>query len=152
MNNNNQTLIAATVLTALLVSCAIKPNQSPPSTNRAVPRLQPLGNLFTISVKPTVSVGSIPGCPGSYAGFAKYTKSVGWGWAPSTNTSVHTATDNNRSDTKVFYTGLSGDTNCALTTVTVPDPHPSTVYRFTVYFPNNVPTTNYPLTLSGFDP
>jgi hypothetical protein len=151
MKNPIQTLIVVTAVAASLVSCSSKPTKR--SLKMAyTTRLQPFDNLFTISVKPTVSVGTIPGCPGSYAGFAKYTKSVGWGWAPSTNTTLHTATDNNRTDTKVFYNGISGDTNCALTTVTVPDPPPSSVYRFTVYFPNNVPTNNYPLTLSGFDP
>lgn len=151
MKNPIQTFIVVTAVAGLLVSCASKPTEPSPKMARPE-RFQSLDNLFTISVKPTVSVGSIPGCPGAYAGFAKYTKSVGWGWAPSTNTTVHTATDNNRTDTKVFYNGISGDTNCALTTVAVPDPHASTVYRFTVYFPNNVPTNNYSLTLSGFDP
>ncbi|MCX6896127.1 MAG: hypothetical protein NTZ16_11635 [Verrucomicrobia bacterium] len=107
---------------------------------------------FTIAATPVVSSGSNSICPGGFAGYALYSKTVaqGWGWAP-TNT-VHTATDTNRSDTKVEFTGKSGDTGCNQTTVTVPHPTTSTKYRFKVYFPDNVPTNSYNLTLSGFIP
>lgn len=153
MNNHIQATIAITALAAMLVSCASQPRaETSEKTKRATSMsVQPLDNVFTVSVKPTVSSGNISGCPGSYAGYAKYIKTVGWGWAPQTGTTNHTATDNNRSDTKVVYNGISGDSGCAQTTVSVPDPPASTVYRFTIYFPSNVPTTNYPLTLSGFN-
>ena len=107
---------------------------------------------FTVSATPVVSSGSNGVCPGGYAGYAYYSKTVaqGWGWAP-TNT-VHTATDTNRSDTKVTFTGKSNDTGCNQTTVTVPHPPTSTKYQFRVFFPNNVPTNSYALTLSGFVP
>ena len=107
---------------------------------------------FTIAVTPVVSSGSNGVCPSAYAGYASYTKTVaqGWGWAP-TNT-VHMATDTNRSDTKVEFIGKLGDTGCNQTAVTVPHPTTSTKYQFKVYFPNNVPTNSYKLTLSGFNP
>ena len=91
-------------------------------------------------------------CPGGYIGYISYTKTVaqGWGWAP-TNT-VHTATDTNRADTKVEFSGKNGDSGCNQTKVTVPDPTASPKYRFNVYFTNNMPTNSYPLVLSGFSP
>jgi len=107
---------------------------------------------ITINAVPTVSSGSNGVCPGSYAGYVSYTKTTaeGWGWAP-TNT-VHTATDTNRTDTKVVFEGKSGDSGCNQTTVTVPHPTTSSKYRFYVYFTNNVPTNSYPLVLEGFSP
>jgi hypothetical protein len=107
---------------------------------------------ITISAVPVSSSGSNGVCPGGYAGYASYTKTTaqGWGWAP-TNT-VHTATDTNRSDTKVEFLGKLNDTGCNQTSVTVPHPTTSTKYRFTVYFPSNVPTNSYPLVLEGFNP
>ncbi len=110
---------------------------------------------FIVYGAPTAANGGTSGCPGPYAGYATYRKTValGWGWAPSTNTTVHTATDITRSDTRVTYTGNSLDAGCQQTTVTAPHPPISTKYRFTVYFPTNCPSTNaYPLRLSGFKP
>jgi hypothetical protein len=106
---------------------------------------------------PVASGGSSGTCPGKYSGYVNFTKtpSDGWGWAPSTNTTVHTATDGNRTDTKVLYTGGYGDSGCAQTTVTVPHPPISPAYDFTIYFPQGVqvPTNgSYAITLSGFDP
>jgi hypothetical protein len=103
---------------------------------------------------PVIGSGSQGTCPGAYAGYVIYTKTLsqGWGWAPSANTTVHTAADTTgRQDTKVTYTGKSGDSGCNQTTVAVPDPTTSTKYRFAIYFPNNVPTNAYPITLTGFD-
>jgi len=107
---------------------------------------------ITISAVPVVSSGTNGVCPGGYVGYASYSKTVaqGWGWAP-TNT-VHTATDTNRPDTKVEFTGKIGDSGCNQTTVTVPDPTASPKYRFKVYFTNHVPTNAYPLVLDGFAP
>lgn len=109
---------------------------------------------FTVWATPVANGGSSGSCPGAYAGYVNYTKTIsqGWGWVPCTNTTVHTATDTNRTDTKVYYMGKYGDTGCAETTVTVPDPTASPKYRFTVFFPNNVPTNAYALTLDGFNP
>ena len=104
--------------------------------------------------QPIVSGGSQGTCPAAYTGYVNYTKTVaqGWGWKPDTNTTIHTASDTTRTDTKVEYVGKKGDEGCNQTTVTVPDPTFSTAYRFTIFFTNNVPTTNYPITLIGFNP
>jgi hypothetical protein len=114
------------------------------------------GGPITVFGSPVVSGGGSGTCPGKYAGYVNFTKSAanGWGWAPSTNTNVHTATDTNRVDTKVQALGDYGDSFCNQTTATVPSPSMSPVYRFTIYFPTNtaVPTNAYPITLSGFDP
>jgi hypothetical protein len=103
---------------------------------------------------PIVGTGDLGNCPGPYKGYVNYTKTVaeGWGWAPSTNTTVYTASDNTRTNTKVEYAGNYGDSGCAKVSVTIPYPPDSTVYRFTIYFTNNVPSTNYPITLVGFNP
>jgi hypothetical protein len=112
------------------------------------------GETLTLFGSPVFSSGSQGGCPGSYVGYVNYTKPVsqGWGWAPAANTTVHTASDNNRTDTKVQYVGKSGDIGCDQTSVTVPHPAYSSKYRFTIYFPDNVPTDVYPITLTGFNP
>jgi hypothetical protein len=112
-------------------------------------------NFVTVSATPVVSTGTINPCPGAYAGYVSYTKTIanGWGWQPTAGTNVHTACDNNRSDTKIQFTGKSGDTGCSNTCITVwGNPTFSTAYRFTIYFPNNVPTGSYTLTLDSFNP
>ena len=111
---------------------------------------------LTLWGPPVTSGGGSGTCPGPYAGYVNYKKTIalGWGYAPDTNnTTVYTATDNTRTDTKVEYVGKMGDNGCDQTTVTVPYPACSSKYRFTIYFPNNVPTTNaYPISLVGFLP
>jgi hypothetical protein len=137
-------IIAATAL-AVLAGCSTTPSGS----------IKPLGGApITVFAAPVNSGGTIPGCPGTYAGYVNYTKSLpAWGWVPSTNTTVFTATDGSgRTDTKTVYLGKNFDTGCAQTPVTVPNPPVSAKYRFTIYFPSNVPSTNYPITLTGFDP
>ena len=113
------------------------------------------GGTITLFGPPISSGGSSGSCPGAYAGYVSYKKTIaqGWGYAPSSGTTVHTAADVTRSDTKVEYLGKFGDSGCALTNVTVPHPTGSPKYRFAIYFPNNVPATNaYPIQLTGFDP
>jgi hypothetical protein len=107
---------------------------------------------ITITATPVSTSGSNSVCPGSYIGTATYSKTIaqGWGWVP-TNT-VHTATDTNRSDTIVYYSGRLLDHGCNQTSVSITNPCPSTAYRFTVYFTNNVPTNPYPIVLQGFMP
>jgi hypothetical protein len=109
---------------------------------------------ITVFGAPLVSGGTQSPCPGTYAGYVIYTKTLaqGWGWVPSTNTTVYTAADTNRTDTKVQYAGEYGDIGCNQTTVTIPYPTFSPAYRFTIFFPNNVPTNAYPITLTGFNP
>ncbi len=108
----------------------------------------------TVYATPVTSSGSSGTCPGAYVGYVSYAKAPtqGWGWAPDSGTTTHTATDTNRTETKVFYQGKSGDSGCNQTTVTVPDPTYSTKYRFAIYFTNNVPTNAYSIVLGGFDP
>jgi hypothetical protein len=111
------------------------------------------GDQIIVFGLPIICGGTQGTCPGPYAGYVAYTKSVaeGWGWAPSATNTVHSATDVTRTDTKVIYTGRSGDKGCAQTTVTVPHPTFSTKYRFAIYFTNNVPTNAYPILLEGFN-
>jgi len=125
--------------------------------------------VFTSSIDPQTGVDPIvvfgiplPGggsqgtCPGPYTGYVNYTKIVqqGWGWAPDTTNgnTLFTATDTNRMDTKIQYFGAYGDGGCNQTSVTVVNPPYSPVYRFTIYFTNNVPTNAYAITLAGFKP
>lgn len=114
------------------------------------------GGTITVFGAPVMSNGGSGNCPGRYSGYVNFTKpmSQGWGWVPSTNAPVHTATDGNRSDTKIQFAGAYGDNNCGQSTVTVPNPALSPVYRFSIYFPvgSQVPTNAYPITLTGFDP
>ena len=113
------------------------------------------GGTIVVFGFPLQSMGGSGTCPGKYAGYVIFTKTPaqGWGWSPSTNTTVYTATDTNQINTKVQFVGDYGDSGCAQTTVTVPYPM-SPVYRFGIYFPqgSQVPTNAYPITLSGFNP
>lgn len=112
------------------------------------------GGPIVVFGGPKASNGKQGTCPGKYAGYVNYTKTIsqGWGWAPSTNTTVFTASDGGgRTDTSIVYLGISFDSGCNQTSVTIPNPPISTVYRFSIYFPSNVPTTNYPIVLTGFN-
>jgi hypothetical protein len=110
-------------------------------------------NVFVVYAQPITSTGNLGTCPGPYAGYVNYTPTNGdWGFAPLTNTTVFTAGDTNRTNTRVEYVGDYGDSGCAQTTVTIPNPPYSPAYRFSIYFTNDVPSTNYPITLSGFSP
>jgi hypothetical protein len=113
------------------------------------------GVPIVVSGGPKVSNGVQGTCPGKYAGYVIYTKTIaqGWGWAPTTGATIFTAADGGgRTDTTITYVGISYDSGCNQTSVTIPNPPISTVYRFAIYFPNNVPTTNYPIVLTGFNP
>jgi hypothetical protein len=132
------------------------------SDGNAVPTRSANLNVFTLDIgggpitvfgTPVLGGGSSGSCPGQYAGYVTFTKTIsqGWGWAPTAN-SVHTASDLNRSDTKVQFVGKYGDIGCNQTSVTIPNQPFSPKYRFTIYFTNNVPTNAYSITLDGFDP
>jgi len=110
---------------------------------------------ITVFGFPLLGGGSQGTCPGPYVGYINFTKTIaqGWGWKPDTNTTtVFTASDANRTDTKIQYGGKYGDNACGQTTVTVPNPTISSAYRFAIYFTNNVPTNAYAITLDGFKP
>ncbi len=114
------------------------------------------GGIITVFGLPVTIGGGTGSCPGKYSGYVNFTKtaSQGWGWTPSTDTTVYTASDTNQTITKVQYCGAYGDNGCAQTSVTIPYPTGSPVYRFTIYFPpgSQVPTNAYPITLTGFNP
>ena len=109
---------------------------------------------ITVFATPVVSSGTNGLCPGGYAGYVIYTKTAaqGWGWAP-TNT-VHTATDTNRTDTKVEFLGKLNDNSAAIRRQwplcsRAQAPNTGSL----IYFPNNnVPTNSYPIVLNGFNP
>jgi hypothetical protein len=105
---------------------------------------------------PLLGGGSQGTCPGHYTGYVAYTKTAqqGWGWAPDTTggNTVFTATDTNRTNTKIEFLGAYGDSGCNQTSVTLPTSPVSPVYEFCIYFTNNVPTNAYPITLDGFKP
>jgi len=125
------------------------------TTSGAIAASLPGGGPITVFGTPLLSGGSQSSCPGPYAGYVAYTKTVskGWGWAPiSGATTLKAADGSGRTDTKVEYFGAYGDTGCAQTTVTIPYPPFSPVYQFCIYFASNVPTTNYPIVLTGFNP
>ena len=124
--------------------------------------------VFTSSIDPNTGVdplvvysfplsgnGSQGKCPGSYVGYVNYNPGTnGWGWPPDTTNgnTVFTASDTNRTNTKIQYLGEYFDNGCNQTTITVPNPPVSPQYQFTIYFTNNVPTNAYPITLNGFKP
>lgn len=102
-----------------------------------------------------ISGGSGAGCPGTWTSQAAYLKSAaaGWGWAPDTNTTIHTVTDTNNMGAKLYYLGRFSDNACATNSVTLPATPPSPKYRFTVFFPmTNAPTGSYWIKLTGFNP
>ena len=105
---------------------------------------------------PLIGSGGSGNCPGHYAGYVNYTKpsQQGWGWAPDTTggNNIFFASDTNRPDTKILYVGMYGDNGCNQTAATLPTSPMSPVYRFSIYFTNNVPTNAYAITLDGFKP
>ena len=124
------------------------------TTSGAMAAGMPAGGPIVVFGTPLLGGGSQGSCPGHYVGYVAYTKtaSQGWGWSPITGAPVITATDTNRTNTKIQYFGYYGDAGCAQTTVTIPYPPFSPAYVFWIYFTNNVPTNAYPIVLTGFNP
>jgi hypothetical protein len=154
--NSTLTLENAQIADAGFYSCNVASGADVATTSAASLEIFTVNPDFLVVVfaAPIVSGGDTGSCPGPYTGYVIYYKAAtnGWGWAPSTNTTVYTASDTTRTNTKVEYSGDYGDEGCAKTTVTIPYPTYSPLYRFAIYFTNDVPTTNYPITLSGFNP
>jgi hypothetical protein len=122
------------------------------ASSKVIQAAMPGGGPITVFGMPYLGNGSQGGCPGKFTGYVFYSKPIsqGWGWTP-TGT-VHTVTDTNRTDTKIQYFGAYGDSGCAQTTVSIPNPTFSPVYQFCIYFTNNVPTNAYPMVLmTGFN-
>jgi hypothetical protein len=111
---------------------------------------------ITVYGAPEIHSSTIGSCPGKFAGYVNYTPPAtnGWGWTPDTNdyTTFTAADGTTATNTKVTYIGWSGDGNCAQTSVSIPNPPQSTNYQFYIYFSRKVPTTNYPIVLTGFYP
>lgn len=152
---NVYTTSSSSSLSTSLSASALKPT-SLLSGTLAMDDMDGGGFITVFGMPVTLYGGGNGNCPGKYSGYVNYTKTVsqGWGWAPSTTNTVYTASDTNSTVTKVYYLGAYGDDGCAPTSVTVPYPAQSPVYRFTIYFPpgTQVPTNAYPITLSGFNP
>lgn len=111
------------------------------------------GTSITVFGAPSAVAGnsSPETCPGAYAGSVSYKKkaSEGWGWAPGVAPFI--AADGVRTDTKVEMSGYSGDRQCDIFGNCTRTSLPDVKYRFTIYFPTSVPTTNaYPIVLTGF--
>ena len=145
--------VGTTTASTLTAKAAAGALSSSAMTGGAIAASMPAGGPIIVFGTPFLGGGSKGGCPGHYAGIVAYTKTIsqGWGWAPISGTRVLTATDTNRTDTKVECVGGYGDSGCDQTTVTIPYPPFSPVYRFTIYFTNNVPTNVYPIVLTGFN-
>jgi hypothetical protein len=154
----NSSLIfeSAQISDAGYYSCSIANGSDTASTVSAYLEVYDItpDDLVVVFGAPVVSSGSSGTCPGAYIGYVNYIKTPahGWGWDPSTNTTTYTASDTIRTNTKVEFVGDYGDEGCAQTSVTIPYPTFSPAYRFSIIFTNNVPSTNYPITLSGFNP
>lgn len=145
---------AVTRVAALLVYVKPQAGNSAAEADGSLRKLSS-GDPITFYASPIVSSGSSGSCPGNYAGYVIFTKTVsqGWGWAPTSGITSHTAADGGgRSDTILEYVGKYGDEGCNQSAVGVPDPTYSPKYRFAIYFPSDVPTTNYPIVLTGFNP
>lgn len=113
------------------------------------------GSTFLVYGAPVSSSGVQNTCPGPYAGYVIYTKTIpkGWGWKPLAGASrVGAADGSGRTDTQIEYVGAYGDSGCNATSVIIPTPTFSPAYRFAIYFTNNVPTNAYPIVLTGFNP
>jgi Ig-like domain-containing protein len=135
--------------------CVIKGDEAVPTRAANLNVVMSLGGgSITVFGTPIVSTGGTGTCPGPYAGYVLYSKTLpqGWGWVPSVGSTIHTATDLNRTDTKIQAIGKWGDVWCNQTSVLVPHLPFSPKYRYAVFFPDNVPTNAYAITLDGFDP
>lgn len=150
-----ETTASATTSSAVTASALTTKATTASATTASVSAASlPAGGPIVVFGTPKLGSGSQGTCPGPYVGYVYYSKSLsqGWGYAPATGATVLTATDTNRTDTKIQYLGYYGDSGCAQTTVTIPYPSFSPIYIFWIYFTNNVPTNLYPITLTGFNP
>jgi hypothetical protein len=112
------------------------------------------GPITVWSVPPPGGSGNVPTCPGSYVGYVNFSKPTApYGWTPISGV-AHSAKDTTRTDTSIkFFGSTFGNNGCGGGGFVNVTPINSTSYRFTVYFPSHpVPTTAYPLVLSGFNP
>ncbi len=108
------------------------------------------GTAITVFGPPEAVTGTGSSCPLPYVGYVNYKKpDPAWGWKPSAAT-THSATDGGgRINTKIQICGAYGDAVCAVQTIST-NRVVSPEYRFGIYFPRNLPTTNYPVVIDGF--
>jgi hypothetical protein len=109
---------------------------------------------FTLTEATTLgNGGESGGCPGLYAGQARFEKS-GWGWGPDTDTTIHMIAIVGNTGAHVEIYGIpSYDDYCGLlsvSTVAANNP-PSNAYRFYAYFAGQVPSY-CTIIVSGFNP
>ena len=111
---------------------------------------------FTVSGPIAYAGGSMPACPGPYSGYVRYLLTCKSWWGFPTAGTSHTATDPQRSDTKVEFTGKYWDSGCNSNSVIVPHPTTSAQYRFAIYFPPPpapgppISPSTYNIVLDGF--
>jgi len=113
------------------------------------------GGAITVFGPPLATSGnstSPNGCPGRYLGSVTYKRTVakGWGWGKLPPGPFRASDGTTRTDTKLELSGFSGDRQCDSTGVSRTN-LANSKYRFTIYFPQNVPMTNaYPIVLNRF--
>lgn len=91
-------------------------------------------------------------CSGVYVGSVQFYKdSPEWGFVINTNTVLHTFSVE-RTNARIQSIGIRGDIGCGTNSMSVSGYSP--VYRFAVFFPDNLPDTNidYPAQFGGFLP
>ena len=113
--------------------------------------------LTVWSTPPPGGSGSGSVCPYPYVGYISYyvpcppPADARCGFTLNSDT-PKTAQDT-RTDTKIKFFGKTFNNNgCGTSGFVSVSPLNSTSYKFCVYFPSNVPTNAYPLTLNGFNP
>jgi len=103
---------------------------------------------FLIWADTTASAGEVNPCPGAYVGYCTYSLDAPqFGWEAMTNA---VAMDPARSDTAVLYVGRLAETGCGFGSVNVIPVGER--FRFSVFFPTNLPSGQYPLRLVNFEP
>lgn len=95
-------------------------------------------------------------CPSNYCSYNEYRKwpTNGFGWAPDTNFTIHTATYTNGGNVRTEYIDrLGSDMGCSMSNSISTSTHPlsGNKYIFSVLFTNSIPGTNG-LLLHGFLP
>lgn len=157
--NDSFTIYSATTNDVALYRVMVNSQNGTSTSEPACLLVYTTNSPLTVYGSPIVYGGN-SACMSGYAGYVNFKKSVaqGWGWVPdhTGGNTNHSATDNNRGDTKVQAGGDVDDVFCAQTTIAnthAGSPAPEdNKYRFTIYFPNHVPTNAYAITLNGFLP
>ena len=116
-------------------------------------RSHSLGSTPVIVYAPAVTKSGSEGtCPGAFSGYICYTQAPpAWGWEPlSSATSFSASNGGQCTNVRIEFVGEYGDTGCSVSNVVIPNPPFSPSYTFNAYFRSSLPTTNYPIILTGF--